>query len=276
MDAEALAQSLIPDAPNSFAQSGADRFFRRSGRTTLVSILETAKPQTAETITEVLRLPRDRLKKALARTLAEALIDPGAHDQGAGIVAMATNATNPLCYLPPEVPDRPRWSAVEWAKRRRGWLFLTSTEDSRAAALPVQNVWLDCLVRQLLTTDLAVNKKHCAVAAGERPRTLFRAHPGQIAGETRKSRHVDLSSLKRARPEFRLRLCRDRGRQLRGQRLHLEHNASGNPCFAEPTPGRPSRIVRRFAGELPRRSLPTLPAAFCDISQRGSARPCSR
>ncbi|HUA36529.1 MAG TPA: type IV secretion system DNA-binding domain-containing protein [Candidatus Binataceae bacterium] len=155
MDAEALAQSLIPDAPNSFSQSGADRFFRRSGRTTLVSILETAKPRTAKTITEMLTLPRDRLKKALAGTQAEALIDPGAHDQGAGIVAMATNATNPLSYLPPELPNHANWSAVEWAKNRRGWLFMTSTEDSRAAALPLQNVWLDCLVRQLLTTDLS-------------------------------------------------------------------------------------------------------------------------
>jgi hypothetical protein len=154
MDAEALAQSLIPEAPNSFAQSGADRFFRRSGRTTLVSIFETAEPRTPKTITELLTLPRDRLKKALAGTPAEALIDPGAHDQGAGIVAMATNATNPFCYLPPAEPSRPSWSAVEWARERRGWLFLTSAEDSRAAALPLQNVWLDCLVRQLLTTDL--------------------------------------------------------------------------------------------------------------------------
>jgi Type IV secretion-system coupling protein DNA-binding domain len=154
MDAEALAQSLIPDVPNSFTQSGADRFFRRSSRTTLVSILETAKPQTAKTITELLALPREELKKALAGTLAEALIDPGAHDQGAGIVAMATNATNPLSYLPPEESGRASWSAVEWAKNRRGWLFLTSTEDSRAAALPLQNVWLDCLVRQLLAAEL--------------------------------------------------------------------------------------------------------------------------
>jgi type IV secretory pathway TraG/TraD family ATPase VirD4 len=154
MDAEALAQSMIPDAPNSFAQSGADRFFRRSGRTTLVSIFETAKPRTAETITQLLTLPRDRLKQALKGTAAEPLIDPGAHDQGAGIVAMVTNATNPFRYLPPEDAGRERWSAVEWAKTRRGWLFLTSTEDSRAAALPLQNVWLDCLVRHLLTTDL--------------------------------------------------------------------------------------------------------------------------
>ena len=167
MDAEALAQSLIRDAPNSFAQSGADRFFRRSGRTTLVSILETAKPQTAKTITELLTLPRDRLKKALTGTPAEALIDPGAHDQGAGIVAMATNATNPFCYLPPEAPDRSRWSAVEWARRRRGWLFLSSTEDSRAAALPLQNVWLDCLVRQLLTTDLGATNEQVWIIIDE-------------------------------------------------------------------------------------------------------------
>jgi hypothetical protein len=154
MDAEALAQSLIPDAPNSFAQSGADRFFRRSGRTTLVSIFETAKPQTAETITQLLTLSRDRLKQALKGTAAEPLIDPGAHDQGAGIVAMVTNATNPFRFLPPEDAGRPTWSAVEWAKQRRGWVFLTSTEDSRAAALPLQNVWLDCLVRQLLTAEI--------------------------------------------------------------------------------------------------------------------------
>jgi type IV secretory pathway TraG/TraD family ATPase VirD4 len=154
MDAEALAQSLIPDVPNSFAQSGSDRFFRRSGRTTLVSIFETARPQIPETITRLVALPRDQLKRALTGTPAEALIDPGAHDQGAGIVAMVTNATNPFRYLPPEESSRERWSAVEWAKTRCGWLFLTSTEDSRAAALPLQNVWLDCLVRHMLTTDL--------------------------------------------------------------------------------------------------------------------------
>jgi type IV secretory pathway TraG/TraD family ATPase VirD4 len=167
MDAEALAQSLIPEAPNSFAQSGADRFFRRSGRTTLVSILKTAKPRTAKTITQLLTLPRDRLKKALAGTPAEALIDPGAHDQGAGIVAMATNATNPFCYLPAERTGRAGWSAVEWVRNRRGWLFLTSTEDSRAAALPLQNVWLDCLVRQLLTTDLGVASEQVWIVIDE-------------------------------------------------------------------------------------------------------------
>jgi type IV secretory pathway TraG/TraD family ATPase VirD4 len=56
---------------------------------------------------------------------------------------------------------------VEWAKNRRGWLFLTSTEDSRAAALPLQNVWLDCLVRRLLTTDLATSNEQVWIVIDE-------------------------------------------------------------------------------------------------------------
>lgn len=49
-----------------------------------------------------------------------------------------------------------------------------------------------------------------------------------------------------------------------------------NSCPAQPAYRRGKRAVRGFSGELPGRSLPTLPAAFCCISWRGSARPCSR
>ena len=52
-------------------------------------------------------------------------------------------------------------------QQRRGWLFLTSTEDSRAAALPLQNVWLDCLVRQLLTTDLGATNEQVWIVIDE-------------------------------------------------------------------------------------------------------------
>ena len=63
-------------------------------------------------------------------------------------MATAFNATNPLRYLPSETEQA--WSALEWAQSRSGWLFLTSTEDSRDAALPLQSVWLDCIVRRLM------------------------------------------------------------------------------------------------------------------------------
>jgi len=76
------------------------------------------------------------------------LSDPGAHEQGAEIVATAFNATNPFRYLSGDAEQA--WSALEWAQSRAGWLFLTSTEDSREAALPLQSVWLDCVVRRLM------------------------------------------------------------------------------------------------------------------------------
>ncbi len=148
MDAEALAAALIPDPSNMFGQSGADFFFRQSARTLIVSLLQCVKSREAGDIPKLLALPRAKLKEALRGAPAEALIDPGAHDQGAGIVATAFNATNPFRYLVGEA-DR-AWSALEWAQSRAGWLFLTSTEDSRDAALPLQSVWLDCIVRRLM------------------------------------------------------------------------------------------------------------------------------
>jgi hypothetical protein len=148
MDAEALAAALIPDPPNVFSQSGADFFFRQSARTLIVSLLQRVKSREPGDIPKLLALPRAKLKEALRGTPAEVLIDPGAHEQGAGIVATAFNATNPFRYLVGEAERA--WSALEWAQSRAGWLFLTSTEDSREAALPLQSVWLDCIVRRLM------------------------------------------------------------------------------------------------------------------------------
>jgi len=91
------------------------------------------------------------LKEALRGTPAEALIDPGAHEQGAGILATAFNATGSFRHL----PGRPEWSwsALEWADTRHDWLFLSSTEESREAALPLQSLWLDCVARRLMAAE---------------------------------------------------------------------------------------------------------------------------
>src|SRR6266849_2344861 len=133
---EALAAALIPDPSNVFSQSGADFFFRQSARTLIVSLLQAVKSREPGDIPKLLALPRAKLREALRGTSAEELIDPGAHEQGAGIVATAFNATNPFRYLTGD--GEQAWSALEWAQSRAGWVFLTSTEDSREAALPLQ------------------------------------------------------------------------------------------------------------------------------------------
>ena len=84
MDAEALAAALVPDPPNTFSQGGADFFFRQSARTLLVGLLAALKSRDPADIPRLLALSRHQLKEALRGTPAEALIDPGAHEQGAG------------------------------------------------------------------------------------------------------------------------------------------------------------------------------------------------
>jgi type IV secretory pathway TraG/TraD family ATPase VirD4 len=77
------------------------------------------------------------------------LIDPGAHEQGAGIIATVANATRPFLYLPP-TDGRPSWNAREWAEHPEGWLFLTMRDASNCASLPLANLWLYLIVGRLL------------------------------------------------------------------------------------------------------------------------------
>ena len=150
MEAEALAAALIPDPPNMFNQSGGD-FLRQSARALIVGMLDSIQSRDPSDVPKLLGLPRVKLKEALRNTAAEAPIDPGAHEQGAGIIATAYNATNSFRHLP--APGERSWSALEWAQSREGWLFLNSTEDSREAALPLQSVWLDCIIRRLMAAQ---------------------------------------------------------------------------------------------------------------------------
>jgi energy-coupling factor transporter ATP-binding protein EcfA2 len=153
-DVAALAASMLPDLPNTFAENASARFFRESSRTLLEAIFRKVPEHQTERILQLLALPREELRQALAGTPAEPLIDPGAHEQGAGIVATAAGAVRPFQYLPRRENTDASWSARRWTEQPRGWLFLTSMEDSRAALVRLQALWLDSLVRWLLGANL--------------------------------------------------------------------------------------------------------------------------
>jgi len=151
MDAEALAASLIRGQPhNSSAQ-----FFQESSRTLVESIFQLLKEeQEPRGIATFLAQPRNEIHQALAGTRAYPLVDPQAHEQGAGILATAANAVKPFHHLPAAGQTARPWSAREWAQTRKGWVFLCSTEDARAAIQKLQGVWLDSLVRWLMSADI--------------------------------------------------------------------------------------------------------------------------
>ncbi len=51
------------------------------------------------------------------------------------------------------------WSAFDWSAKRQGGLFLTSSEESKDAALQLQSVWLDCIIHRLLSRELMPRRR---------------------------------------------------------------------------------------------------------------------
>jgi hypothetical protein len=153
MDTAALASSFIRANPNPMADGSSDSFFRTSSRTLLESISRAVQPHEPEAIKTLLAQSREQIKKALIGTPAAPLIDPQAHDQGAGIIATAANAVKPLEYLPARNTSPRTWGARSWAEQPGSWLFLASTEDSRSAVAPLQAAWMDTIIRWLMTHE---------------------------------------------------------------------------------------------------------------------------
>ncbi len=150
-DAASLAASLIPEPARAY-ESGSDLFFRQTSRTLFESLLQIANSREPQSIPKHLELDRGKLKAALSGTPAYSLIDPGAHEQGAGIIATVANATRSFAYLPPD-DGRPPWSALGWSQHPEGWLFLTMRDASHSAAVPLVNLWLDLIVGRLLDSE---------------------------------------------------------------------------------------------------------------------------
>lgn len=150
-DAAGLAASLIPESPRGY-ESGSDHFFRQSSRTLFESLLQIASPREPQSIPRLLELDREKLKQALSGTPAFSLIDPGAHEQGAGIIATVANATRSFAYLP-STDGRSAWSALHWSRQPEGWLFLSMRDASSSATVPLVNLWLDLIVGRLLDSQ---------------------------------------------------------------------------------------------------------------------------
>jgi Type IV secretion-system coupling protein DNA-binding domain len=151
VDAAAMAASLIRGRP----RSESEKFFQDSTRTVAEAILHVVRDHgDAGDLLKLVSLPRAELHEALRGTPAYALIDPEAHDQGAGILGTATNAIKTFIHLPRRQVNTRTWSAREWTGNRSGWIFLPSREDINEAIRVLQGLWLDCLVRWLMTAEI--------------------------------------------------------------------------------------------------------------------------
>src|SRR3989475_1999182 len=138
-DAEALtlATSLFPDRHNE------NPFFTEGPRRIFAHLL-TFRP-TAEELASWL-CHDEELDRRVQATPYASIIDRQAPAQRSGVLAALNMVADTLKLLPRESETSRRWSAVSWARDRRGWLFLTSTPETRTRLVPLTSLWLDLLV----------------------------------------------------------------------------------------------------------------------------------
>jgi len=142
-DAEALtlAASLFPDRHNE------NPFFVEGPRKIFAHLL-TFHP-TPEELVWWMSHPEE-IDARVKGTEYEAIIDSQSPPQRNGVLGSLNMVADALKLLPLEKTTTQSWSALEWSKERRGWLFLTSTPETRKRLLPLISLWLDTLVLRLM------------------------------------------------------------------------------------------------------------------------------
>ncbi|MGH9404252.1 MAG: type IV secretion system DNA-binding domain-containing protein, partial [Terriglobia bacterium] len=73
-----------------------------------------------------------------------------APEQREGVLAELKMVGRIFRLLPREPETKRRWTTREWAQERNGWLFLTTTLETRERLAPLVSLWLDTLVLRLI------------------------------------------------------------------------------------------------------------------------------
>ena len=83
-----------------------------------------------------------------------------APQQKSGVLGSLGLVADSLRLLPTREEAQGReWCATDWAEKREGWIFLTSTEAQQEALRPLHSLWIDLLVLRLLTKPKPGQKK---------------------------------------------------------------------------------------------------------------------
>jgi hypothetical protein len=136
-----LATSLFPDRVNE------NPFFVEGPRRIFAHLL-TFRP-TAEELASWL-CHDEELDRRVSGTPYASIIDRQAPPQRSGVLASLNMVADVLKLLPSPSQAASQWSALAWARERQGWLFLTSTPETRTRLVPLTSLWLDMLVLRLM------------------------------------------------------------------------------------------------------------------------------
>jgi len=140
-EALTLAASLFPD------QGRENRFFVEAPRRIFAHLVNLHP--TPEELTYWM-CHAEQIDRRVRGTEIEAMIDPRAAAQRNGVLGSLNMVADAFKLLPSERDSRERWSTVEWAKERKGWIFLAYRPTMRERVRPLMSLWLDLLVLRLM------------------------------------------------------------------------------------------------------------------------------
>jgi type IV secretory pathway TraG/TraD family ATPase VirD4 len=140
-EALTLAASLFPDRHNE------QPFFVESPRKIFAHLLM-FRP-TPEELVWWMSHP-DEIDRRVKGTEYASMIDAQSPNQRNGVLGSLNMVADAMKLLPRERETSGRWNARTWSQERRGWLFITSTPETRKRLVPLTSLWLDMLVLRLM------------------------------------------------------------------------------------------------------------------------------
>jgi Type IV secretion-system coupling protein DNA-binding domain len=93
----------------------------------------------------------EEIDRRLKDTELASLIDPTAPNQRSGVLGSLSLVADSFRLLPEKEEVTGAWTAREWSKERKGWIFITSQPAEREALRPLHSLWIDMLVLRLLS-----------------------------------------------------------------------------------------------------------------------------
>ena len=143
-EALTLAVSLFPD------QGRENRFFVEAPRKIFAHLIN--QRPTPQELTHWMS-NAEEIDRRIEGTEMAAMIDRGAANQRSGVLGSLNMVADAFKLLPSERDTKQRWSTVEWAKERKGWVFITSKPTMRERMRPLVSLWLDLLVLRMMNDD---------------------------------------------------------------------------------------------------------------------------
>jgi hypothetical protein len=140
-EALAVAASLFPE------QGERNKFFVDATRNIFAYLIK-SKPSPQELYRWMCN--EGEIERRVAGTEMAMSVDRSAGPQRVGVLSSLNMAGRMLKILPLQSEATKTWSAAEWTKQRKGWIFITAKATEQELIQPLISCWIDLLILRLL------------------------------------------------------------------------------------------------------------------------------